>query len=333
MKNSKLYLILFTLFHSFVYGQDLVFSQYYATPLSTNPAMTGVFNGQTRLSVNYRSQWNNIQTNSFLYNTPSASIDISLPDKNLAIGFVILNDQTNNKIFNTLEGGISCGYKLRFNELFEISMGIQGWYKQVYFDQSKIRSSIIVIEPSLLNNYTNIDINTGILATYIFPSEKSSIFYGASVHHLLSPRDHVANNITDNYNLPLRLMFHTGGSFNINEEYRIIPGLLATYQSKSTQINLGTTVGFHFQWDENDRPSGTLFCGTWCRWNENKIQAFIPKIGIEYNNFKIGFSYDYVLNGMTTNSGGRPNTFEFSLGYIFKTDRSHDYQCIYTPYF
>ena len=313
-------------------SQDLVYSQHYASPLTTNPAMTGVFNGSARLFANYRSQWNNIQTNTFLYQTPSASAEFSVPDKNIAVGFILLNDQTNNKIFNTLEGGMSFGYKIRLN-FFEISLGIQGWYRQVYFDQSKIRSSIISVEPSLLDSYSNLDLNTGAVATYVFPSEKSSLFYGAAVHHILAPRDQVVNNTVSAYALPMRFTFHTGGSFSIRVEFRIIPGLLASYQSKSTQINFGTSVGFHFMWDEKDRPSGTLFVGSWFRTNETKIQAFIPQAGIEYNNFRIGLSYDYVVNGLSNGSGGRPNTFELSLGYIFKTDKSTDFQCIYSPYF
>ncbi len=294
--------------------------------------MTGLFNGQIRLGTNYRSQWSNIQTNSYLYHTPSASADFSIPDKNLAIGLIILNDQTNNKIFNTLEGGISVGYKLRF-KLFEVSMGLQGWYKQVYFDPSKIRSSIFAVESSLLVNYNNLDVNTGILATYMFPNEKSSVFYGIAVHHILAPRDQVVNNTASEYSLPMRYSFHTGGSLSINNEFRIIYGLLASYQAKSTQINAGTSLGLHFQWDEHNRPSGTFLLGLWLRSNESKLQAFIPKVGLEYNNFRLGLSYDYIINGMINSTGSRPNTFEFSLGYIFKTDRSSDYQCIYSPYF
>jgi type IX secretion system PorP/SprF family membrane protein len=332
MRKVITIIVLFFCYQDQCLGQDLVFSQYYASPLTSNPAMTGLFNGQTRISTNYRSQWNNIQTNTYLYQTPSASVDVRIPEKNLSIGIVFVNDQTNNKIFNTLEGGISFGYKLKFN-LFEISLGIQGWYKQVYFDQSKVRSSILATEPNLLEQYINLSLNSGLVLTYMFPDEKSSIFYGGSVQNLLEPRDQFVNNIAGNYNLPMRFIFHTGGSFSIKDEYRIIPGLLATYQAKSTQINLGTSVGFHFQWDEKNQPTSTLFCGAWVRFNETKAQAFIPKVGLEYNNFRLGISYDYIINGLASGNTGRPNTLEFSLGYIFKSEKSEDYQCFYSPYF
>ncbi len=38
-------------------SQDIHFSQFYMSPLNLNPAMTGVMNGNIRLTGNYRNQW------------------------------------------------------------------------------------------------------------------------------------------------------------------------------------------------------------------------------------------------------------------------------------
>ena len=38
-------------------SQDIHFSQFYMSPLNLNPAMTGVMNGNVRLTGNYRNQW------------------------------------------------------------------------------------------------------------------------------------------------------------------------------------------------------------------------------------------------------------------------------------
>ncbi len=38
-------------------GQDIHHSQFYTSPLNLNPGLTGVFNGDQRLSLNYRRQW------------------------------------------------------------------------------------------------------------------------------------------------------------------------------------------------------------------------------------------------------------------------------------
>ncbi|MFH1322164.1 MAG: type IX secretion system membrane protein PorP/SprF [Bacteroidota bacterium] len=39
------------------YSQDIHFSQFYQTPLIINPALTGSFNGQVRVLMNYKDQW------------------------------------------------------------------------------------------------------------------------------------------------------------------------------------------------------------------------------------------------------------------------------------
>ncbi len=55
-----------------VKAQDPHYTQYYVYPSWLNPALTGVFDGSTRVSAIYRNQWGNISTP---YNTPGVSAD------------------------------------------------------------------------------------------------------------------------------------------------------------------------------------------------------------------------------------------------------------------
>ena len=48
-----------------VQAQDPAFSQFFASPLTLNPALTGKFNGTLRVAGNYRNQWP--QINNALY--------------------------------------------------------------------------------------------------------------------------------------------------------------------------------------------------------------------------------------------------------------------------
>ena len=55
-------------------AQDIHFSQFYASPLNLNPAMTGVMNCTDRLTLSYRNQWASVlKSNAF--NTFTASYD------------------------------------------------------------------------------------------------------------------------------------------------------------------------------------------------------------------------------------------------------------------
>jgi len=44
-------------------AQDPRFSQFYLAPQVLNPAMTGIFDGEYRVTINYRNQWNSILAN------------------------------------------------------------------------------------------------------------------------------------------------------------------------------------------------------------------------------------------------------------------------------
>ena len=52
-----LFSLMFVIIGAGISAQDIHFSQFYMSPLNTNPALTGVMNCNTRLVGNYRNQW------------------------------------------------------------------------------------------------------------------------------------------------------------------------------------------------------------------------------------------------------------------------------------
>src|SRR5215469_6509866 len=56
------------LFAPAAHAQDPGFSQFFASPLTLNPALTGKFNGVVRVAGNYRNQWPAIN-NAFITST------------------------------------------------------------------------------------------------------------------------------------------------------------------------------------------------------------------------------------------------------------------------
>jgi type IX secretion system PorP/SprF family membrane protein len=57
------------------YAQDPNFSQFFASPLTLNPALTGKFNGLVRVAGNYRNQWPTINN---AFRTATASADFGI---------------------------------------------------------------------------------------------------------------------------------------------------------------------------------------------------------------------------------------------------------------
>jgi Type IX secretion system membrane protein PorP/SprF len=81
------------------FAQDLHFSQFFNSPLTTNPANTGFIpEGDYRLGINYRNQWSSIMT--LPYKTMSAFGDFQVMKPGdeqsekgwLGLGAVILRD-------------------------------------------------------------------------------------------------------------------------------------------------------------------------------------------------------------------------------------------------
>src|SRR5579863_2409265 len=97
----KIYVVLLVVVYAVTSNaQDIHFSQYYASPLSLNPALTGNVNGVFRASFNYRNQWFNIPTlNSIApYQTYQASFDMPLLRDRLGndgfgVGAMFYNDK------------------------------------------------------------------------------------------------------------------------------------------------------------------------------------------------------------------------------------------------
>ncbi|HWC54182.1 MAG TPA: type IX secretion system membrane protein PorP/SprF, partial [Chitinophagaceae bacterium] len=75
MKKLIVTLILCEALVSASNAQDPNFSQFFASPLTLNPALTGKFDGVYRVAGNYRNQWPTINN---AFTTATASIDFGI---------------------------------------------------------------------------------------------------------------------------------------------------------------------------------------------------------------------------------------------------------------
>src|SRR5213075_1704878 len=75
MKKLLLTLLLFSAIASVSIAQDPNFSQFFASPLTLNPALTGKFDGVYRIAINYRNQWPTINN---AFTTATISFDAGI---------------------------------------------------------------------------------------------------------------------------------------------------------------------------------------------------------------------------------------------------------------
>jgi len=114
------------------FAQDLHFSQFFNSPLLTNPANTGFLpEGDYRLGVNYRNQWASI-TN-FPYKTMSAFGDMQvMPNEEgsgwLGLGAMVLRDVagTSSLTSTKIYGSVAYHQTLNLGSLLSLGFNV-GW--------------------------------------------------------------------------------------------------------------------------------------------------------------------------------------------------------------
>ncbi len=320
----KLLLIACTLLLTVVAkAQDPHFSQFFASPLTLNPAFTGKFDGQFRLAANHRDQWPSIPK---AYVTTSASIDFSILKNKVpqgdvfGIGFSGLSDQSADAALKLNYGSMSLSYHKALDEdgFNTIGAGFQATYSSAVLDITKLtfedqltQNGFTGTTAENLNNGSNqnyFDMNAGML--YSGSTNGINNYYaGVSVYHINSPSLSFIDKI---WNLSPRFTAHGGGSFPVGNNLSLSASAIFQVQNKATETVLGGALSANVN-DDADNPT-SVYLGSWIRFGD----AIIPYIGLEVNGLRIGASYDINTSSLKAATASRGGS-EFSLIYIKKT--------------
>ncbi len=336
--------IIFTLyiFLSFqAMGQDVHFTQYYSSPLTMNPANTGLLNCDWRVSANYRDQWGSINSNP--YTTATVSYDMSLlKDKfnngdALGIGILGLYDKSGEGAFQNVTAGLSLAYHKHLSSDPDrpqtLSIGVQGYLVQKSVDQQKLKFESMfdpITGQTIYLSGENIqpmdpypDFNAGIMYSG-YVSDHTTMYAGLSYYHITQP---VETFLGDNYKLHSRFTATLGGSFEMNDNMVIYASGAYQQQGKAYEVLVGGAAGFVLNpYHEDDTKASIFYLGAWYRYND----AISPYIGFEFAKAKLGFSYDVNLSSLTEATQGQ-GALEVSLIYnscfVRNTTKSYNFAC------
>lgn len=106
------------------FGQDPLFTQFYAAPVYLSPSLAGA-SGGTRIILNIRDQWMKLPGD---YITYALSADHYLEKYRSGIGFLMLRDQAAGGLINTTEIGINYNYNFDISRKWKLTPGIQIYY-------------------------------------------------------------------------------------------------------------------------------------------------------------------------------------------------------------
>ena len=305
-------------------AQDPNFSQFFASPLTLNPALTGKFDGVYRVAGNFRDQWPTINS---AFVTKTGSIDFGILKNRLTdidqlgVGILAMTDRAGDGVLVTNSAGLSLAYHkgLDENGYHQIGAGFQGTYTNKRLDITKV-----VFEDELTPlgfvpgttgeiftnkqiNVSYVDVNAGVLYSGT-TNGYNNFYFGASMYHINRPKESFQGG---DYLLAPRTTLQAGGKIPVGSYHGLHIAANHSIQAKAHN----TTVGGAFSYNVNntDENPTNVYIGAWYRFKD----AAIPYIGLEFNGLHIGASYDANTSTLKTASNLRGG-MEISMIYIKK---------------
>ncbi len=322
-------------------AQDIHFSQIYNAALHMNPALTGNFDGNLRVNLNWKDQWRSVGK---AFQTYAASFDQNVMKTRVgkayfAYGISFYQDIAGEVKLGTTRVMGSLAAYLWAGKKGRISLGLQAGWGRVGVDPTAMRWGNqydgLQYNPNLPSGETNqfdpfsfADVSAGIV--YWFSDAGKRTTYdntkdwkiGFSVHHLNRPR----NAYYSDERLPMKFVAHFNGYFGVkNSTWGFWPSASFLFQNPHWEVMAGllfrTTINGKARVTGFKKEMAISFGGHFRV--ASPFDAFIPEIFFEVSGFGVGVTYDVnisELSSATNLSGG----IEISLRYIL--DDKYYYQ-------
>ncbi len=318
MKKYSRYIIFISLllFVINTKAQDIHFSQYFANPVSYNPANTGFFKGNFRIGVNHKEQWPWAVKGKYTnYNTSSAYADFTFLDKKFnkldwaGIGVNFINDQAGDGTLRSNKLYLALAYHKgldRFHKHY-ISLGFTFAYinrainfKELYFNnQWEERVGFVKDKPNFedlaTENFSYFDIGVGIQARNVV-SPKLKLTYGFTMLHLNTPKETFYEQSNQ---IGLRYLVHFVAEYKMDERFDLMGSGYYTFQKQAMEGLFGALLSVELQ-KNNNLKSSKLLAGVFYRWND----AIAPILGYQYHKTRILVNFDINLSNLSKVSRG-----------------------------
>jgi len=327
-------------------AQDPHFSQFYMTPMYLNPALTGAFDGNYRVTALFRGQWGSILRNESvpMYRTYTASADFRT-DKGFAkgdafgIGASFMGDQAGESKYGFNSGGLSLSYHKSLNQR-NTNYLVAGFSSSIYqqtIDYSRLQfgsqwdgqgyNALLPTNEFLVNNkFLYWDINAGLLWYSRFDTRKyrgrTSVYLGASAYHLNRPSISFLGD--KQVRLNMKFVGHGGVRFPLTRRFDMQPKFIVMSQGKSIETILATDFRLIFEErypDGNHMRFGAMFRmvggDSKAPWRDKVLnaEAVILNAGVVWNGIELGVAYDINVSELISGSRSQGG-FEVGLAYV-----------------
>jgi type IX secretion system PorP/SprF family membrane protein len=300
------------------FSQDFHFSQFYASPLNLNPALTGSTE-LTRVGINYRKQWPGL---SYDFNAYSAYFDHYSYDLNSGFGIMVNSFQEANMQINTSDISFLYSYNLQVAESWNFRFGGQGaWVRRSakldnllfgdqvdLFNRTVNQNSIDQIPDFEPNGY--LDFSFGALVN------NDMMWLGASAHHINQPNlsffpDNEAGVLPMKWSVHGGVNFPLGASDYFGSKFDNQISILANYKQQGPFQQLDMAVQALY----GNVIGGLGYRGIPGLRNTPNQDSIILMLGVNLENgLVIGYSYDFMISNIGYQTRG---AHEVSIRYQF----------------
>ena len=321
--------IFFILCYSFnMLAQDPHYSNWQMSPLNQNPANTGMFEGDLRLILNYRNQWQQVKVpyNTFSFGTDFNCNKTLIKGTKEAVGLMFNHDVAGDGRYTITEFKIPFNHKITFKKDTGLTLGIGvlAGLTNLSIDPNKLsydnqwdgdmyNSGLSNGENFLRQSKLVTDFSFGVVIQKKFKQHLSATI-GYGINHINQPN--ISFNDTKDVTLKMRHSENLQLKYSVNQ----ISAVMFEYYGNQQQAFKENLVGLSYYHTIDSKTNTILNLGLFMRTGD----ALITTIGLEQRNMRLQVSYDYNYSQFKRATNGRGG-FEISLIYI------HAKQKVFVP--
>jgi len=304
--------------YSVVRGQDIHFSQFYNSPLTLNPASTGLFQGDYRFAGNYRNQWNAVTVP---FSTVSLSGDMAnaFGIDGIGVGAMFSHDNTGDSKFTTTVFNLSGSFSIHLGGDKTLSIGGQAGFtnKTLSFDELRFDAQYngLSFEQGLpsrenfsANRQTFFNLHSGVRYSQQLANRRQ-LELGLGFFNMTKPKESYFNN--EAIRLDRRFVADASYQFDVSSAIDLIPSMFFMAQGTYFEYIVGARGKYIMS--EAVGAKQAAYLGVFFR---TKDAGFIT-VEYDYNNWHFGLSYDINLSTLRQASNGRGG-IELSAIYVLK---------------
>ncbi len=301
-------------------AQDIHFSNWQMSPLNTNPANAGLFDGEGRLIFNYRNQWKAVPVP---YSTFSFGADFNLQKSlikktNEAVGLMFNHDAAGDGKYQINEFKVPINHRFSFksDSGLTVGVGVLAGVTNISISPNRLsydrqwdgdayNSGLSSGENFERQSKVFMDFGLGTVIQKKF-NQNIKATVGYAINHINKP------NLSFNNTSDAVLRPKHNESVQLKYSFNNISSIMLEYYGNQQQKFRENLAGLSYYYTIDPKNNTVFNVGILTRIGD----ALITTVGLEHKSMRLQASYDYNYSQFKRATNGRGG-FEISFIYIY----------------